>query len=55
MIEKKKIIITNIQDLQDYGKKGYNSEQIISVSNSTTEQQQQNTDQSQGNDEEKAK
>jgi hypothetical protein len=56
MIEKKKVIITNVRDLLDYEKKGYNSEQIINVSNNTTEsQQQQNTGQWEGGDQDKAK
>lgn len=56
MVEKKKIIITSIQDLADYGKKGYNSEQIINVSNNKPgSQQQQNTGQSQSDDKNKGK
>ena len=55
MVEKKKIIITSIKDLPDYEKRGYNSEQIIEVSNNTTGQQQHNTDQSQADDKDKGK
>lgn len=50
MIEKKNVIITRIEDLPSYGKKGYNSDEIVNVSNNTTEQPQQNADQSQGDD-----
>jgi len=55
MVEKKKIIITSIEDLPNYEKRGYNSEQIIEVSNNTTGQQQHNTDQSQADDKDKGK
>lgn len=56
MGEKKRIIITSIQDLPNYMKKGYNGEQIINVSNNTTEsQQQQSANQSQADDKNKGK
>lgn len=56
MKEKTKVIITNIKDLPGYGEKGYNPEQIISIGNSTTgDQEQQNGNQSQGDDKSKGK
>jgi hypothetical protein len=55
MEEKKKVIITSIKDLPGYDEKGYNSDQIVNVSNKPTEQQQQNTGQSQADDKHKEK
>jgi hypothetical protein len=49
-------IITRIEDSPNYGKRGYNSEQIINVSNNTSGgQEQDNNNQSQGDDKKKGK
>jgi hypothetical protein len=55
MEEKTKVIITRIEELPDYCKKGYNPEQIINISNTPNVQQDQNAGQAEGDGKNKEK